>query len=169
MGASVGEAWNLPSRFPDYNFEYVGEGQFDKSDKIKELLARTTDKPAAIFIKECAAYFPGDFPDYQAKMRGWVAQCRAANVIPIPTTVCPITEAGDQLNGILQYNDWIRTYTAEENLACLDLEEPLRISKTDRRLNPRYAQSDGLHLVDVGYEQLDPIVIPTLKKAFGIE
>lgn len=171
IGASVGEAWNFPQlparvKNPAFVLEYVGQYDFDKSEPLRKVLGRTQKKPDAVILKECAAYFPGDLTQYRAQVKQWVAACRKANVKPILATVCPVTQQGDQLKGLLAYNDWVRNYAASEHLPVLDLEAALRRSPIDRRLDPRYADSDGLHLVQAGYRRLDPIVIPVLAATF---
>ena len=70
-----------------------------------------------------------------------------------------------QLEGILQYNDWIREYAAQEGLPSLDLEAPLRTSQNDRSLRVDLHSGDGLHLNAQAYGLLDKIVIPTLDQA----
>jgi hypothetical protein len=196
LGASVGHAWNieaLPERLKqaesvqDNSFEFVGDYQFDKTMTLKRLLARKENKPDAIIIKECAAYFPGEFEQYQALMKGWIKECKDAGVIPIPTTVVPVAKATSlkdivkdllkpllgkasstqRLEALLQYNDWIRAYTKQEGLALLDLEKTLRISETDRRLRGDLHSGDGLHLNAQAYGLLDQIVIPALDQAFS--
>ena len=79
LGASVGKSWNislLPERASsrNYRFEYVGCYRFDKSSALEELFLREEERPDAICIKECAAYFPGDitFGDAKAFMIEWV-------------------------------------------------------------------------------------------------
>ena len=193
LGASIGRNWNIPS-LPerianhDYIFEYVDGGAFDKSAKLMEILARQEDKPDAVFLKECAAYFPGDIKHYQSLMKQWVEACRKANVIPIPTTVVPVTrwhflkkfavdivklrnpfrlgsplKANRQL-AIQAYNDWIRSFCAQNDLLMLDLEKTVRISEKNRYLRSDLATVDGLHLNQKGYQLLDQIVIPTIEK-----
>lgn len=194
LGASVGNAWNigaLPDRVASaqgYRFEYVGEYAFDKTEALRKILQRKQDKPDAIFIKECAAYFPGDLRQYQELMKGWVKECRQAKVIPIPTTVVPVISSknkiikervkdfiktllgrpttGAMLEGLLQYNDWVREYAAQEGLTVLDLETPLRTSRNDRSLRADLHSGDGLHLNSTAYGILDTIVVPTLDGAF---
>ena len=73
LGASVGKAWEIEglSRrlgLKDYRFEYVGKYDFDKTDALKAILARKENRPDAVFIKECAAYFPGDLEKYKKLM-----------------------------------------------------------------------------------------------------
>jgi len=206
LGASVGKAWNiesLPNRimknsslplspsashlavFP-YRFEYVGEYQFDKSTALQQILQRKENKPDAIFIKECAAYFPGDFEKYHELMKSWVQQCRQAGVIPIPTTVVPVvreqgfaTKVKDvvrsilgrstndlRITTILQYNDWVNVFAQEDGLTILDLESPLRVSREDRSLMRDLHSGDGLHLNERAYHLLDQIVFTTLDRVF---
>jgi len=209
LGASVGKAWNiesLPSRltksgssplapaasrltmFP-YRFEYVGLYQFDKSPALEQLLNRKQNKPHAIIIKECAAYLPGDitFENAKSLMTRWIAQCQEKGIVPIPTTVVPVTRSHDdkfkthnplkravkwilgismktRIEQIIEYNDWIKDYAKQKGLIFLDLEAPLRISTTDRFLRDDLTKGDGLHLNAEAYKLLDCIVIPTLEK-----
>jgi hypothetical protein len=198
LGASVGHEWkieSLPERLrlsgaaDHYRFEYVGEYAFDKIEALMKILQRNQNKPDAIFIKECAAYFPGDLRQYQELMKGWIKECRKAGVIPIPTTVVPVvssknksvkdqlkdfiktilgiptTGKAEQLEGIFQYNDWVREYAGQEGLTVLDLEAPLRTSQDDRSLRVDLHSGDGMHLNAKAYEILDRIVIPTLDRA----
>jgi len=194
LGASIGRAWNisgLPERIGDHNyiFKYVDGGGFDKSKKLKEILSRIEKKPDAIFLKECAAYFPGQFEEYKSLMERWIGDCYAAGVIPIPTTVVPVTRLhalkklgidilklrnpfkfggpfkNKRQKAILEYNDWIRTYCIEKGLVFLDLEQAVHKSTKNRYLKSKLAKIDGLHLNKKGYQALDKIVIPTLEKA----
>lgn len=194
LGASVGHAWKieaLPDRLNPsgstqaYRFEFVGEYAFDKTEALNKVLKRKQNKPDAILIKECAAYFPGDLPRYQELVKGWVRECRKSGVVPVLTTVVPVTKATDlksnlkdlikpllgkantaaRLESLLQYNDWIKVYAKQEGLTVLDLEAPLRVSETDRRLRADLHSGDGLHLNAQAYGLLDKIVIPTLDQA----
>jgi hypothetical protein len=197
LGASVGHDWkieSLPERLKQtsaaqgYRFEYVGEYAFDKTEALMKILQRKQNKPDAIIIKECAAYFPGDLRQYQELMKGWVKACKNASVVPVPTTVVPVVSSknktikervkdfiktilgrpttSSQLEGIFQYNDWVREYAAQEGLTVLDLETPLRTSQDDRSLRVDLHSGDGLHLNSRAYEILDPVVVPTLDRAF---
>ncbi|MBI3929768.1 MAG: SGNH/GDSL hydrolase family protein [Armatimonadetes bacterium] len=171
VGASVGEAWDFPQLASrqgksGYALAYEGVYDFDKGAALEQVLSRRPH-PDAVILKECAAYFPGDLPSYQKLVKRWVARCRQASVVPILATACPVTEAGEQLQGILAYNDWVRAYAAKEKLVVLDLEAAVRRSRTDRRLDPRCADEDGLHLVPAGYRRLDQIVFPALDRALA--
>ena len=192
LGASVAKDWkmdDLPKRvnLQGFRFEYVWEYQFDKTKPLQEILQRKENKPDAIFIKECAAYFPGDLQNYQALMKTWVKQCREAKVIPIPTTVVPVIRPDSikmrakefvkrllgrptsktQIAEIIKYNDWVKSYAQEQGLVVLDLETPLHISDADRSLRLDLHSGDGLHLNEKAYALLDRIVVPVLDKAFG--
>jgi lysophospholipase L1-like esterase len=191
LGASVGKAWKIedfPKRLgtQDYRFEYVGEYQFDKTKPLRQILERKENKPDAIFLKECAAYFPGDMQNYQRLMETWIRECREAKVIPVPTTVVPVirddsfkTQLKDLvkrvigrptstwcLREIIKYNDWVKAYARKEGLVVLDLETPLHTSKEDRSLRLDLHSGDGLHLNKKAYELLDQIVLPTLNQIF---
>jgi len=175
--ASVGSNWNIKEHFPDLNITVYDEYQFDKGNRISEILS--SEKPDIMIIKECAAYFPPDsqgssMSAYQDLIRDWVNLCRGENVIPVLTTVVPIdpdnpSNWAGQLESILEYNDWIKEYCSDENISVLDLEKALRVSDGDRTLNPSYDSGDGLHPNDIAYsEKLDPILIPALEKAIEI-
>lgn len=194
LGASVGQAWkidSLPERLGQesgakrYSFEFVGDYQFDKTQTLRKILQRKQNKPDAILLKECAAYFPGDLARYQELMKSWVKDCRDAGVIPVPTAVVPVIRrqdmmtkmkdavkhllgrptSGMQLETITQYNNWIRSYAASEKLTVLDLEAALRVSDEDRSLRTDLHSGDGLHLNPKAYRLLDPIVVPALDLA----
>lgn len=208
LGASVGRDWNiesLPERLIKnssisenlrnlaaiFSFEFVGEYQFDKTKALQKILTREEKKPNAIFIKECAAYFPGDLLRYQKLMEMWIKQCIDSNVIPIPTTVVPVIRPSlsdlnlrlkdavkfaigkptlsSRLDGLLKYNDWIRSHAQKERLSLLDLEMALRVNEMDRSLKKEFHSGDGLHLNQKAYTILDQIVYPALGKAFKIE
>jgi hypothetical protein len=193
LGASIGGAWDI-SRLPEragsenYSFEYMhGGSQFDKSEELQKILSRSENIPDALILKECAAYFPGDLEQYRDLMKNWIEKCYKANVLPIPTTVVPVTklhpfklffgylllkgknplEYGSPFQNmrflqIREYNDWIRTYTTKNSLALLDLEAAVRLSEKDRHLKSSLAHIDGLHLNQRGYRVLDGIVIPAI-------
>lgn len=192
LGASVGRAWNislLPDRINnwDYFFEYVGGGGFDKSSRLKKILSRRENKPDAIFIKECAAYFPGDLKYFKNLMKQWIKECREADVIPIPTTVVPVTRLHSfkqilidivkrrkffrfgnpfknrRNKAIIGFNEWIRMYSKKYGLSVLDLEVAVRYSEKNRYLREDFAEVDGLHLNSKAYKILDQIVIPYLE------
>ena len=206
LGASVGNAWKIEALLDrlsrngslgltskaisqevsnKYRFEYVGDYQFDKSKSLKKILERRANKPDAIFLKECAAYFPGDLSKHKVLMTNWIQQCKNAGMVPIPTTVVPIirdgslvsrgkdlikgiigkTTGSSHLVSILEYNDWIRTLENNKGQIILDLEEALRVSPENRSLRPDLHSGDGLHLNAKAYEILDKIVIPVLERA----
>jgi hypothetical protein len=195
LGASVGNAWNigsLPERLNQgksaqgYSFEFVGDYQFDKTQTLKSILQRKQNKPDAIILKECAAYYPGDLRQYQELMKGWIKDCKEARVVPVLATVVPVAKAtslkaitkdlirpllgkatsSKRLQALLQYNDWIKAYAKQEGLTVLDLEATLRTSDADRSLRPDLHSGDGLHPNAKAYALLDRIVIPALDQAF---
>lgn len=191
IGASIGYGWDI-SRLPqrikeyDYEFKYMGSDDFDKSEALNNALKKR-EKPHAIILKECAAYFPGDLDKYKKDMEGWVAQSLANNVKSIMATVVPVTRPNyftksyvkdllkkyiftqkihmeEKLKYILEYNDWVREYANEKGLIVLDLEAALRVSDKDRRLRQDLTSGDGLHLNSEAYRILDDLMSNTLKK-----
>jgi len=193
IGASIGKGWNIPA-LPerinnyDYIFEYVYSGGFDKSKKLEEVLSRVQDKPDVVFLKECAAYFPGDIYSFKRLMGKWIHDCIKAGVLPIPATVAPVTRLHSfkkfaidivklrnpfrqgtpfqqkRQKAILEYNDWLRDYCQETGLLLLELEKALRKGDKTRFLRSRFAKVDGLHLNKRGYQALDAQVLPLLGK-----
>lgn len=192
LGASIGRGWDissLPERINNSNYviEYIHGGSFDKSDRLREIISRLENKPDAIFIKECAAYFAGDLKLYKSLMKQWIKECYEAEVIPIPTTVVPVTRLhsfkkflidivkgrnpfkhGNPFNNrrnntLLEFNDWIRMYCKKKGLSVLDLEAAVRYSEKNRYLREDFARVDGLHINKKAYKMLDQIVIPTLE------
>lgn len=187
VGASVGRAWvlpGLPRRVHEtgFEFEYVGKYKFDKSEEIEALLARESDRPDGIIIKECAAFFPGDTTRYRDLVKLWVERCRAARVTPILATIVPVTRTyplrifflelihgriawpDETFGAVIAFNDWIRAYAREEGLAVIDLEAVVRRSPGDRHLRESFARRDGLHLNAKAYRALDAIVYPALRE-----
>ncbi len=180
IGASVGKDWEFgqfPSRagLTQVRAEYRGLYQFDKTPLLMEQLQAGAGLPDAIILKECAAYFPMDQAAGRQWMSGWVQACRAAGVEPVPATVAPVLRPVEKtgilpalvrkirgrpavlerLAGILEFNDWIRSYAHEQELALLDLERSLRGSDEDRSLRPDLHSGDGLHLNRNAYSILD--------------
>jgi len=194
LGASIGKTWDLPGfsrRMPGcgYRFEYAhGGSAFDKTSRLMEILSRHEEKPDAVFLKECAAYFPGDLTGYKALMKKWVEACRDAGVIPIPATVVPVTRlhpfqkflidivkgrnpcrfgnpfSGLRARSIFAYNDWLRSYAAEAGMVVLDLEAALRYSQNNRFLRQDLSRLDGLHINSRAYRILDRVVLETLDR-----
>lgn len=194
VGASIGRGWNIPAlparlQNDDYAFEFVDVSGFDKSEELRKVFRRSETQPDAIIIKECAAYFPGDFGLYKNLIAQWVSECQKHGIVPIPATVVPVTRmhsfkklAIDLLKlrnpfktgspfrhrrqkAIQEYNDWLRGFCGERKLSVLDLEKAVRKSDKNRYLRSRWAKIDGLHLNKKGYQVIDRIVIPTLHEA----
>jgi len=187
LGASVGDAWDLTHwadrmKNDEFIFESMAVYVFDKTEALQEilmwpkrkfrisrnylkgLLQGPPQKPEAIIFKECAAYFPGDLEKYKSLIKKWVAMCQAAGIKPIIATVVPVTVEHDvkrqgRLQGILTYNDWVKVYTRENSLVCLDLESVMRISENQRSLRPDLTSGDGLHLNPAAYGLLDVYLI----------
>lgn len=191
IGASVGEQWQLEKHFPNTGIRYYCSPSlgklafpkiifgFDKSEAIKFYTSlEKPDRPDAVIIKECAAYYPPNpgqsIPDYNERKKTverWTRELRDAGIIPILATVVPVTRGSKEdvpgrLDLIRDYNDWVRKFAESESIAVLDLEKALRIGDDDRSL-PAVKAVDGMHLVPRTYgKYLDPIVYPTLLKAF---
>lgn len=199
LGASVGEAWNfeaLPARLQknEYSFEFKAKYEPDKTDILEQALNRKENKPDAIIIKQCAAYFRGDSMEYMPEhvqrykqlLVDWVDNALNREVTPILATVVPITEKlpfmtrikraikkyilqkkvgnyyrATRLEGIIDYNDWLKKYAKEKKLLVLDLESAVRVNKENRYLDIDFT-TDGLHLNKKAYRKLDQIVLDTL-------
>jgi len=212
LGASIGKSWNiptLPQRMDNYKFifEYVHGGAFNKTESLKKIIERRKNRPDVIIIKECAAYFPGDINEYKKLVKSWVEDCLAVNIIPVLTTVIPVTRLNSfkqvfidiiksrnplrfgnpfkfsRNKVILLYNDWVKVFSNENSIACLDLESAVRYSKKNRFLREcldlesavRYskknrflredlAKIDGLHLNRKAYNILDKVLIEIVEQ-----
>jgi len=183
VGASVGRSWAFPEiggrlGISGIAFEYQGVPDFDKTKAVDALLARAEDRPGAIILKECAGYFPGPFDRFRTLMTTWIDQCLEAGVTPIPTTVVPVARTHGsprrdllakyllgrerRIDGILAYNDWIRSYARSRGLLLLDLEAALSEGDGSRWLRQDLAAADGLHLNEQAYRLLDREVPPLL-------
>ena len=191
LGASVGRAWDFPNLSTrigrqNYIFEYEGVYAFDKTPALARLLQRVDNKPDAIIIKECAAYFPGKLSEYKRIIKKQVNSIKRHQVVPILATTVPVTNPpfGSlfwvkdlvkivwpnklrikfRQEPIQEFNDWLISYAKEQDVVILDLEKAVRISDADRRLSSRYTSGDGLHLNEHAYSVLDQIICPTLDK-----
>jgi hypothetical protein len=183
LGASISRAWQLDEfdermKRPSIRVRAELEYEFDKSPAIKKVLAQTA-LPAAVVIKSCGAYFPGDLTLYRSLVQRWVTELRAANVQPVLATVAPVTEklppfmafkqvvkryvlfrddAVDhpaRLRDLHAYNDWVRDYARRERLPLLDLEAALWIGPAQRYLPVELQTGDSLHLAPEAYARLD--------------
>lgn len=182
LGASIGEQWRLDEfaqRTNRHEFKLSArqEYDFDKSNLLKSAIA-SPERPDAVIIKECAAYFPDEVQQYQQRITKWVQQAKAAGIVPIVATTVPVTERmptwlymkqlvkryvlrrnyvdySERLAKIWEYNDWIREFSLKNGVALLDLERALRVSNTNRSLRYEYAKEDGLHINSAAYQVLD--------------
>ena len=189
LGASIGEQWRLDEfaqRTNRHEFKLSArqEYDFDKSSLLKSAIA-SPEKPDAVIIKECAAYFPDEVPQYQQRITQWVQQAKAAGIVPIVATTVPVTERmptwlymkqlvkryvlrrnyvdyTERLAKIWEYNDWVREFSLKNGVALLDLERALRVSDTNRSLSYEYAKDDGLHINSAAYQVLDRELIRVL-------
>lgn len=143
---------------------------------------------AAYFRSDVDNYDPIYTKGLKQMASKWIDQCIEKNVVPILATVVPITEEmptwskikrlikkyvfrkkippyyrNIRLDGICDYNDWVRSYAKETGLTILDFESSLRISDENRYLNPEFT-TDGLHINEKAYDVLDKITIQALAK-----
>lgn len=190
LGASIGQTWNLPA-FPErvrdknYVVESFAVWQFDKSEMLDEVLMRPERKfhltrtylkslfqpapqpPDTIILKECSAYFPGEPRQQKELVKRWVGQVSHAGIQPILTTSVPVTRKRSEMDkgkmdGVREYNDWIRNYAKEQRIPLLDLELALRADPVERYLRDDLTSGDGSHLNAKAYEILDSLLHKTL-------
>lgn len=162
IGASITKQWLLDIRFPFIRI--IDIYNFDKSEAIAKIL-KSPSVPQIVFIKECAAYFPGNLADYKSMIEGWCERLKDGGVkYVVPVTVVPVTEAHSKIypgriEAIWKYNDWLREYVSKGDGRILDFELALIESTTRRYLKTEYAQKDGLHINRKGYRKvLDPLL-----------
>lgn len=172
LGASITEVFYYPSEgqfFPSYDFHKVIEFGPDKSGAFDQV---ESYNPDIVTFKECGAYFDeggdtdqgflhycmGDIADY----------CVRIGATPVPATTLPIdvghgghTQA--QLDDIIEFNDWVRTWSSNNGWTCMDYYN--WIADGDGQLPTAYHDGDGLHPNQAGYDVLGPHVVPTLEGA----
>ncbi len=184
--ASIGSNWKLEafadrSKIINLTIEFHDVYNFDKSSRLKEILARD-NKPDAIVIQECSVYFPGDFESYKARYGSWIEEIKKHGVQPvIATTVTPASSFGfyrdfknfikkhilgreSQFEQIIRFNDWLKEYADSNGITVLDLEKELRISESDRHMRNIYNYGDGIHLNGEAYRVLDLLLKDTINK-----
>lgn len=197
VGASVGQGWQLSGlsarkNIENYTFESIAVWQFDKTEAINEVLIRPRRKfrlslsyfkgyfkpspvrPDLIIIKECAAYFPGDFEVYKELTIKWINQIRAAKIDVMLATVAPVTKERAQkqkgkIEGINEYNAWLRTYAQHESILLLDLAATLRSEAETGYLREDLTSGDGLHLNNQAYALLDNLLFETCLSNSNLE
>ncbi len=84
-----------------------------------------------------------------------------ATTLPIDVEQGGCTQA--QLNDIITFNSWVRNYCTSNAIQCMDYYT--QIADGDGQLPSNYHDGDGLHPNSAGYDDLSPIVIPTLENA----
>src|SRR5262245_25943921 len=90
IGASITEQWHieqLPGRAPGVSRQLSSliRYAFDKRPEIKSVIGRPKT-PAALILKQCAAYFPGDLAKYKSLIEGWTKELRQAGIEPVLAT-----------------------------------------------------------------------------------
>jgi len=167
IGASVGKDWRLHLVFP--RIETLHTYEFDKTRLVGQAIEQ---RPDAIVVKECAAYFPS--PQVKRELvERWVGQIRDAGIRPVLATVVPVTrghaaQRPGRAEGLWAFNDWLREYCATGGVPLLDLEAALRCSASDRHLDQRLHSGDGLHLSRRTYrQQMDSLIPPLLLRTFA--
>lgn len=176
VGASIGKEWRfdqIGQRIgrTDYVFEYSGRNAFDKTPLIEQIV-KSPDKPYAVLLKECSTYFPGDEAQYRRSVEQWVRELRQAGIEPVLVTTAPVGEPTGWLpktkiwikralgkptwlDSVTGYNDWLRAYAREQNLALFDLEAAVRRNEKERWLRAEYDSGDLVHLNPAGYRAMD--------------
>jgi lysophospholipase L1-like esterase len=146
-------------------------------------------KQCAAYVRaDSNKYDPNYVKRYKKLADQWVKQIRQAEITPVLATVVPVTEkmtiwvktkrfikkhilrkkvypyySNIRLEGIIDYNDWVKDYSEKNGIPVLNFEDGLHVSNSIRYLNPEYS-TDGLHLNKKAYTQLDRITMQTLEK-----
>ncbi len=184
VGASIEKAWHFDQlarrqSLPGYDLSYVGNGAFDKSPLINEIVARK-DRPGWVAINSCSTYFPGDPAQYHQHVEAWVAELRRSGIRPVLVTTAPVGAPPDLigrvktgikrflgmrswLDHVTDYNDWLHQYAARERIPLFDLEAVLRVSDSDRYLKPEYDVGDLVHLTPAAYKAMDKSFVEFLQ------
>ncbi len=166
VGASIGQAWNLPqfgarSSVAGYAYGFRAKYDFDKSD-VLAIIRGYRVKPAAVIIKECAAYFPRDLEGSKELLEEWVRQLQASAILPVLATTAPVVnipEHQQRQRSVDEWNRYVRELAGERKIPALDLAKVLQVSYEDTHLKPEFAEKDGLHLNEKAYRvALDPLL-----------
>lgn len=176
--ASTGQRWDLgglPARMniPHLEIHFHPVYAFDKSPAIDRIEAELSPTRHWVILQECSVYFPGDLAAYQGRVERWVQDLEMAGArVAVATTVPPAADMGrvqnfknfvktrllgrpSQARQVAEFNQWLRGLASERNMPLLDLEAVVRVSETDRHLNPAFDSGDGIHLNARAYELLD--------------
>ena len=63
-----------------------------------------------------------------------------------------------QLDGIVQFNAWLKQYVQRDHIQVFDLEAKLHRSDSERWLRSEYDIGDKLHINELAYRVLDEAV-----------
>lgn len=170
FGASITEAFYYPNDgefFPDNDFhKVIVGGNPDKSEGFPEV---GSHNPDVVTFKECAAYFDeggGTDHDFLHQCMQAIADyCVSIGATPVPATTLPIdvgcgSHTQAQLDDIIEFNAWVRTWAANNGWECMDYYT--WIADGDGQLPAAYHDGDGLHPNLAGYQVLGPNVLTTL-------
>jgi hypothetical protein len=172
LGASITEAFHYPTYdqfFPAYNFYKVVEFGPDKSGAFDQV---ESYNPDIVTFKECGDYFDKGGDTDQAFLHECMQDiadfCESIGATPVPATTLPIdvghggcTQA--QLDDIIEFDNWVRTWCTNNGWACMDYYT--WIADGQGQLPTGYHDGDGLHPNQDGYDVLGPHVVPTLEGA----
>jgi hypothetical protein len=59
------------------------------------------------------------------------------------------------LDGVTEFNDWLKQYGQQQGVPVFDLEAALRRNANDRWMKPEFDSGDQLHLNVLAYDAMD--------------
>ncbi|MFP7753824.1 hypothetical protein ACLG6S_04070 [Thermodesulfobacteriota bacterium B35] len=162
IGASIGRDWELeqlPERQPALRETAVlfwPVFRFDKQEVIDHVL-KIPIKPAAVLIKECAAYFPLNVEQAGKKYLGWFDELKKNNLEAVAVTTVPVTISNENQNlgraeSINKFNSFLKS-SGEKVFDLIPILSDPQSGGTF--LQESLAQEDGLHLNLKAYRLLD--------------
>lgn len=189
IGASIGQDWELaqwPKRVgvTSYTAEALQVWKFDKSEAVEEVLMRPKrrfaltrtwlrslldppKRPRLVILKECSSYFPSDLEANERAVARWVSELQAGGIDVALATVVPVTHARSDRDpgkqqSLSEFNQWIRSYAAQQNLPLIDLDAALRTGEPGSYMRDEYTSGDGSHLNRTAYGVLDRTLLAAL-------
>ncbi len=176
MGNSITDNWPQLRRsfFTDNNFIGRGIGgqcSYEMLLRFREDVVRL--KPAAVVISAGTNDIAGNFCNFVEErtignIKSMAEIAHANGIKVLLASVLPVTSYGwaphvkDHKDKIEALNALIKAYADEHGYTYIDYYSQLVTS--DRTLNPAYTE-DGVHPTAPGYEIMERIVLPLVRKA----
>ncbi|MEA2030939.1 MAG: GDSL-type esterase/lipase family protein [candidate division Zixibacteria bacterium] len=174
FGASITNRWDLDKYFSEFHPINRGVGGF-APDLISKYKANVLDlKPRAVVMKICSINMRPTIPNYKLKdvVQMMVQLAQANDIIPIVATMIPSGRPAANIgefsvvDGINDFNDWVREYTKTNQLAMIDYAAAIQ---DDNGFLPRDCSVDPVHVNDKGYNIMAKAALPVIIDVLGLD